>query len=164
MCITLLLMIIKRTICANPSLKSFLFLPTVSDFFCHYSSPFCCGYAGKMYCKNDHRIDLSSNPQLSAEHCNEYEDHRLQSNIIQNKITNNNNNYLLTLMLFQTFMTSEKHRMCVPEERNSSQLQFRNILFNLKVQIINSDHKIFFMTASSSISRYNGCASSLNQL
>ncbi len=79
-----------------------------------------------------HRICFTD-PQLSAEHCNEYEDHCLQSNIMQNKITNNNNNNnLLTLMLFQTFMTSEKHRMCVPEERNSSQLQFRNILFNFE--------------------------------
>ncbi len=50
----------KNNLCKS-IFEVILFLPTVSDFICHYSSPFCCGYAGKMYCKNDHRIYLSSN-------------------------------------------------------------------------------------------------------
>ncbi len=56
-------------------------------------------------------------------------------------------------MLFETFYDFWKTSDVCTRRRNSSQLQFRNILFNLKVQIINSDHKIFFMTASSSISQ-----------
>ncbi len=137
----------KNNLCK--SIFEVIFIPSYCEwFFLSLLFSFLLWMCGGMYCKNDHRIDLSSN-RLSLihsyrpEHCNEYEDHRLQSNIKQNKITNNNNNNnLLTLMLFQTFMTSEKHWMCVPEERNSSQLQFRNILFNwrskLLIQIIRS--------------------------
>lgn len=126
MCITLLLMIIKRTICANPSLKSFLLLPTVSDFICHYSSPLCCGLDDmqgkctvKMITGFISRCICFADPQLSAERRNEYKDHHLQCNILQSKVPPKNEIHLITLLSFQTCIT------CVPEERKSYLKDFK---------------------------------------